>query len=92
MREVGAYVIGHRARVRGGSEGSYASCPCGWQSQVTGSVDNSCLALVDHLQQQVRYGARVARGDDGTAGVREPRRPLRPAGTAGAVVDRGRIR
>ena len=88
MQVPGARVVGHRARVLGNGEGSFALCTCGFQSQVTASVDNSCLALVDHLQRVVRDGAEVRYGGDGgEAGVREPRRPLRPLGSASASVD-----
>ena len=84
MSEPGAWVVGHRVRIHGGAERSFALCSCDWQSRVTASIDNSCLALVDHLQRAVRRGAAVMKGDEGTAGDREPRRPLRPLGTAGA--------
>lgn len=88
MQVPGARVTGHRARVRGNREGSFALCTCGFQSQVTASVDNSCLALADHLQRAVRGGAEVRyEGDGGASGVREPRRPLQPLGSASAPLD-----
>jgi len=84
MREPGAWVVGHHAVVHGDAEGTSAVCTCGWASAFTAVIDRSCTALVDHLQAVVRAGAPVMRGDDGTAGMREPRRPLRPLGSAGA--------
>ncbi len=84
MKEPGAWVVGHHAVVRGDAQGTFAVCSCGWSSSFTAVIDRSCTALVDHLQAVVRAGAPVMHGDDGTAGVREPRRPLRPVGSAGA--------
>lgn len=89
MRTPGAWVLGHRAQVTRSDAGTAAVCSCGYVSLQTASLDNSCLSLVDHLQGAVRAGARVMRGDDGLAGVREPRRPLRPLGSADAALDAG---
>lgn len=88
LRVPGAWVVDHGARVHGTRDGCYVVCTCGFQSQVTGSVDNSCLALVDHLQRCVRAGAQVRYGEGGgESGVREPRRPLHPLGSASADAD-----
>lgn len=88
MESAGARVVGHRARVHGNVGGSFVLCDCGFQSRVIASVDSSCLALVDHLQSVVRLGAEVTSGEDGgEAGVREPRRPLYPLGSASAAVE-----
>jgi hypothetical protein len=89
MQTPGAWVLGHRAVVRGSEGDCRAVCTCGYQSQVTASLDNTCFVLVDHLQQAVRGGAKVMGRDDGPSGVREPRRPLRPLGSSGAELDVG---
>lgn len=81
MHEPGAQVEGHRGRVRAGGSAVQASCSCGHRFTESSSVQGACLALVQHLQKVVRDGAVVrGGGDDGLAGVREPRRPVPPHG------------
>lgn len=87
----GARVEGHRARVVGRESDARVSCSCGQPFAVHPSAAGACLALVLHLDAAVRDGARVltggADGDDGSAGVREPRRPLPPHGSGGVGLD-----
>ena len=89
MREPGAWVVGHRAAVRGSRSGVQASCSCGRVLPEGLTVPGACLTLVQHLQAAVRDGAAVSSGedDDGSAGVREPRRPLPPAGGGRVELD-----
>lgn len=91
MHEPGAWVEGHRGAVRPSASGSgaQASCSCGHVLPEGMTVPGACLTLVQHLRASVRDGAQVFRGDgdDGTAGVREPRRPLPSAGSGGVELD-----
>ena len=65
------------------------SCSCGRPFVEQPSVQGACLALVLHLQAVVRDGATVIGGedDDGSAGVREPRRPVPPRGSGSVELD-----
>ena len=91
MDEPGARVEGHRGAVRRSGSGAQASCSCGRVLPDGLTVPGACLTLVQHLQAAVRNGAAVSRGgegdDDGSAGVREPRRPLPSAGSGGVELD-----
>lgn len=80
MRVPGAQVVGHRASVRSLATGAVAACSCGYASPPAAHVHGACLLVAMHLQHEVRSGAEVSWGDDGTAGVREPRRPRAPLG------------
>lgn len=68
-----------------------ASCSCGRVLPEGLTVPGACLTLVQHLQAAVRHGAEVSsrEDDDGSAGVREPRRPLPPAAGGGVELDIG---
>jgi hypothetical protein len=74
-------VLGHRAAVRYDKDGSRVLCSCGYKSVTPLALDAACLSLVMHLQSVVHRGATVIDGDDGLAGVREPRRPYPPHGS-----------
>lgn len=79
MHVAGAHVLGHGAKVVTPEAGSHrVECACGYTSLVIHDDTGACLLLTLHLQAAVRAGARVVGGDDGLAGVREPRRPLPP--------------
>ena len=79
MREPGARVQGHAARLEPSEGRLRVACGCGYRSFGFATQASACLLLVVHLQAAVRGGARVAPGDDdGLAGVREPRRPVPP--------------
>lgn len=87
MRVPGASVEGHRAVVRLQGRHAEVSCTCGHASLLMPSAYAACVALVRHLQAMVRDGARVNGPEDdggGSAGVREPRRPV-PSGGSGSV-------
>ena len=87
MPRVGARVVGHAAYVRGTREGAAVECSCGHRTPRDRSLGVACAELVRHLDDAVRGGAEVVDGDDddGTTGVREPRRPLPPDSGAGAA-------
>lgn len=89
MDEPGARVEGHRATVRQQGLALEVVCSCGHAFPAQSSVPGACLTLVRHLEAVVRAGARVRRGgeDGGTAGVREPRRPVPPDGTGTVQLD-----
>lgn len=89
MREAGAWVEGHRGSVRARGQTVQALCACGYPFAQQASIQGACLALVQHLQGAVRNGAKVLPGDDGPAGVREPRRPLAPLGSGSVELDLG---
>ena len=78
---------GHQGSVRGTGDAAQASCTCGYPFTPQASVQGACLALAHHLQAAVRDGARVIPGDEGLAGVREPRRPLMPLGSSTVELD-----
>lgn len=90
--EPGARVEGHRAAVHERGASWQVSCTCG-RSAAQPSVGAACLALVMHLEAAVRDGARVVRDEDdsddggGSAGVREPRRPVPSSGGGTAGLD-----
>ena len=89
----GARVEGHRARVVGRESDARVSCSCGQPFAAQTSAWSACHALVLHLDAAVRDGARVLTGgedgDDGSAGVREPRRPFPPDGSGAVGLDLG---
>lgn len=87
MREPGARVEGHQGLVRRSGATARVACACGYPFTPQATVQGACLALAQHLQGAVRDGARVIPGDEGLAGVREPRRPLTPLGSATVELD-----
>jgi len=87
MQEPGAWVLGHRAYSTVHADGYQVQCTCGYVSFTFRAHEQACLSLALHLQSEVRSGAPVIRGDDGLAGVREPRRPLPPYGHGTAELD-----
>jgi hypothetical protein len=89
MHRPGGRVLGHRAVVRGQAGSPRVLCECGYASAELPSVWLACEGLVVHLQEEVRAGALVVFGDgrDGTAGVREPRRPRPSSGSGAAALD-----
>ena len=90
MHEPGARVEGHRAEVHVRGPRWRTSCTCGLRVDVS-DVGSACLVLVQHLQAAVRDGARVVGSghgdDDGSSGVREPRRPRPSPGTGTVELD-----
>ena len=90
----GAQVEGHRCRVVGRESDARVICTCGQPFAAQTSAWSACHALVLHLDAAVRDGAAVVAGggddgDDGSAGVREPRRPLPPHGSGAVGLDLG---
>jgi hypothetical protein len=87
MRQPGARVMGHRAVVRNATSTALPICECGYPFIPQPTLEGGCLAVSQHLVAAVRDGAVVVTDDDGLAGVREPRRPRSPLGSASAEVD-----
>ena len=85
-REPGARVQGHRAVLVSQDNRYRVTCECGLSS-LDHALPDACLLLLSHLEEMVRGGASVLPGEDGPAGVREPRRPLPPTGGAAVALE-----
>jgi len=79
--------LGHRAYSTEQPGGYRVECTCDYVSFTFRAHEQACLSPTMHLQSEVRAGAPVIRGDDGLAGVREPRRPLPPYSHGSAELD-----